>query len=437
MNQEIEKTAPGARSHETDNRIVLSFFLLLSLFFLISSLFTGSVSQLLPGFLRLLTSPQVLTTDACAVGGLNGALLNAGLLGLLSWALMKFSGSRVSGASFTAYFLTLGYAFFGMNCLNVLPLILGTWLYSRIRKEPFKHYVNLSLFACALAPVISEALFPRYHQYPVALGILIALVLALLTGLLFPSLTSHAATIHKGYSLFNAGLSAGFLALIFFALYRTLILRPSGLEADYQLNSILSPGYPLFFPLALAGLFMATLLAGILLNGRSFRGYGRLLKRSGHQCDFLASEGAARVLINLGLLGMMALLYMILVEAPFTGPTVASILCLACLSATGSHPRNVLPIMAGYVLVSFAAAWTLDTQSIVVGVCFATALSPVSGRWGLHWGVVAGALHAGMVSYMPALHGGFNLYNGGFTAGLVALIMVPVLEAFFGKSIPE
>jgi hypothetical protein len=33
-----------------------------------------------------------------------------------------------------------------------------------------------------------------------------------------------------------------------------------------------------------------------------------------------------------------------------------------------------------------------------------------------------------MVTTVPSLHGGFCLYNGGFTAALVCLLMVPALE---------
>jgi hypothetical protein len=32
---------------------------------------------------------------------------------------------------------------------------------------------------------------------------------------------------------------------------------------------------------------------------------------------------------------------------------------------------------------------------------------------------------------VPTLHGGFCLYNGGFTAALICLILVPELERFF------
>jgi hypothetical protein len=35
-----------------------------------------------------------------------------------------------------------------------------------------------------------------------------------------------------------------------------------------------------------------------------------------------------------------------------------------------------------------------------------------------------------LVTSVPALHGGFCLYNGGFTAALICIILVPELEKF-------
>ena len=46
-------------------------------------------------------------------------------------------------------------------------------------------------------------------------------------------------------------------------------------------------------------------------------------------------------------------------------------------------------------------------------------------------GIVAGIIHYCLVTSVPAIHGGFNLYNGGFTAGLVCFVMIPVMEHFF------
>ena len=41
-----------------------------------------------------------------------------------------------------------------------------------------------------------------------------------------------------------------------------------------------------------------------------------------------------------------------------------------------------------------------------------------------------------LVSSVPVLHGGFCLYNGGFTATMICLILIPKLE-WFAKSKEE
>jgi hypothetical protein len=69
-------------------------------------------------------------------------------------------------------------------------------------------------------------------------------------------------------------------------------------------------------------------------------------------------------------------------------------------------------------------------QTIVIGLCFCSALSPIAGTYGWFWGAVAAILHFFLVRCVPDLHGGFLLYNGGFTACLVCVTFIPVLEHF-------
>ncbi|HCL79480.1 MAG TPA: DUF1576 domain-containing protein, partial [Synergistaceae bacterium] len=49
-------------------------------------------------------------------------------------------------------------------------------------------------------------------------------------------------------------------------------------------------------------------------------------------------------------------------------------------------------------------------------------------------GVIAGYVHSSVVLYVGVLHSGFNLYNNGFAGGLVAAVLVPLLEAFRRRS---
>ena len=74
--------------------------------------------------------------------------------------------------------------------------------------------------------------------------------------------------------------------------------------------------------------------------------------------------------------------------------------------------------------------WTLSTQGYLNGAAFATGLCPIAGKYGWKKGVIAGILHAVICTSTSGMHGGFVLYNGGFTAGLTALIMIPVLDSY-------
>ena len=113
---------------------------------------------------------------------------------------------------------------------------------------------------------------------------------------------------------------------------------------------------------------------------------------------------------------------------------------LACCNS-GSNPKTVWPIMVGYVAASYLMGWlsgvaggtfaqAINAQAIVVGLCFANGLSPITGKYGWPFGILAGMLHFCLVTSVPLLHGGFCLYNGGFTAAFVCLALVPQLERF-------
>ena len=41
-----------------------------------------------------------------------------------------------------------------------------------------------------------------------------------------------------------------------------------------------------------------------------------------------------------------------------------------------------------------------------------------------------GLIHSSVVLCVGALHGGLNLYNNGFSAGLVCIILIPLIEVF-------
>ena len=44
--------------------------------------------------------------------------------------------------------------------------------------------------------------------------------------------------------------------------------------------------------------------------------------------------------------------------------------------------------------------------------------------------MLASGLHYVLVTSVPMMHGGFCMYNGGFTAALICVLLIPVLERF-------
>ncbi|MBR2156382.1 MAG: DUF1576 domain-containing protein, partial [Clostridia bacterium] len=143
-------------ANKNTSKVLYIFFLAFSLALIVAGFLTGPINEMFKGFWTILTSPQSLTVDALQVGGLNGGLFQAGMLGLIAIAILKCAKVEASGITVGAFFLTIGFSFFGKNCLNMWPIVLGTWVYAKVKKEPFTKYAHFALFGGALAPVVSE-----------------------------------------------------------------------------------------------------------------------------------------------------------------------------------------------------------------------------------------------------------------------------------------
>jgi len=86
---------------------------------------------------------------------------------------------------------------------------------------------------------------------------------------------------------------------------------------------------------------------------------------------------------------------------------------------------------------SLAKPWNIDDPSILLAALFGTTLAPIAGRFGLHWGVVAGFVHSSAALTVGPVHAGLNLYNNGFAAGIVASVLVPVIIAIRSRTRPD
>ena len=74
--------------------------------------------------------------------------------------------------------------------------------------------------------------------------------------------------------------------------------------------------------------------------------------------------------------------------------------------------------------------WDLQTTPVIIAGIFSTTLAPIAGKYGTCAGALAGFLHLFTVMNIGVIYGGTNLYNNGFSGGLVASILVPLFESF-------
>ena len=244
----------------------------------------------------------------------------------------------------------------------------------------------------------------------------------------------HSPNVHKGFNLYSAALPVG-MSMFFLngMLYKVMGVELPGTTGDM---AVVSPAICNIFCITLFGLCVIVALA--MGSGKD---YWNLLKNRGQVNNVSGTLGNGVLLMNVGVYGLFILAYYNAIGASFNGVTFGLIFCMLCTCNSGSRPTNVWPIMLGYVVASTVTGWispllggnfslAVNAQAIVIGLCYANGLSPICDKYGWAHGFVAAMIHYCLVTLVPGLHGGFCLYNGGFTAIFVCILLVPVLEKF-------
>ena len=436
--------------------ITFGFSIALLLGAAVGSVYSGAGATLIEDFIRILTMPAPLVTDYFALGSLPATFLNAGLCGL-SMALFMFFMPGLSHVNTLAgFFLVISHCFYGLNFLNMWPCFLAPFLYLKLKKLNYNDNLHVCMFATCFAPFVSELLF-RYIQgdmyrtgtITITLrGCLLTVVFMFILAFVAPAILPGVNAWHKGYLLYNGGLAYGMFGFLLFSfLYRTMgVVYPRVPIRHNHLYNLAGNSYRLFGNIFFLLVFLSCLTAGWFLNGRSFKGIEVFFRDTGYHSNFAKKYGMRLCLINIGLYGLFFLVYINIVilftkGSGFTAPTFGVILAALTFTSMGQHARNVWPIFIGYPLLSLFsilfnhliggnASWTVSTQAYINSVAFATGLCPIVGRYGSIAGIVAGMLCAALCTATSSLHGGLVLYNGGFTAGITALILLPILEHY-------
>ena len=415
------------------------FFLFFSSSFLIAAFIMPDRARMLTGLVQIISQPSKGSTNCFSIGGYAATFLNMGLIGYICTALYCIPGKKSDSAATLVTILTTGFGAWGINIVNMWPTILGVVLHAVIRKEKIGDHTNQMLFSTGLAPFMSE-LMVRYPNPEVTgfsvTGVLLAVGIGLVVGFFLPAGLSNSPIVHKGFDLYSAALPVGMTAF----LMQGVLYRAMGIEVPDAVSD-LNVASPVIANTFCILLFLSFVVIAFLM-GCGPKQYWKLLTNPEHVVNFADTFGNAVMLMNVGVYGLFILAYYNLIGAQFNGVTFGVIFCMLATCNAGSHPGNVWAIILGYGLASELFqllvmqtggefAQYLHSQAIVVGLCYANGLSPIGDKYGWRYGLVAAMMHFCMVTTVPELHGAMCLYNGGFTAALVCLLMVPGLERHF------
>ncbi len=407
----------------TDITEVAKWYTLLALVvpWLLVGLVLTPISELWPSFVAIIEEPDILIVDYVAVAGLGPAMINAGLVGLSNLMLLRLNLIHISGPVVAALFTMVGFALFGKTILSIWPVIIGVWLYARVRREPFRLYFIPAMFGTALAPIFSQVTFGFGKGY------FLGFLAALMAGFILPPLAAQLLRVHQGLNLYNVGFTAGFIGTMYASVFRAY-----GLTGTRTITW--AAPYHEWLKWSLPAYLLAVLIIGCWWSRGHLRQYTKLVRYSGALVtDFVDLAGFGPAMVNMATVGLIGYLYVIAVGGSFNGPTVGAILTMVGFAAFGKHPLNVIPVMSGVFFGSIGHIWSVREPSVVIAALFSTTLAPIAGTFGPVYGLIAGFFHVAVTNNVTYLHGGLNLYNNGFAGGIVATMMVVIIKALHPK----
>ena len=405
-------------------KLNMTYYVLIafSLIQIIFGLTQDTPKEIILGLQSILSNPDTLVSDYFGVGGIGASFVNSGLLTLMFLFMLYKMKHRAHGVTIAGILTISGFALFGKNLLNVWFVVFGVYLYSRYQKDNFSKYLVVALFGTALAPVATEIIFSSLLPYH--LSIPLGILSGILMGFILPALATSMLNFHQGFNLYNIGFTSGLVGTVYVS-----ILRSYGFVPEPRF--IWTTGNNFKFSIFLTILFLGLIVFGVYTRDRKLSEFKNIFQYSGRLItDYVKLEGLPFTLINMGLAGLLSLAYILIIGGDLNGPTIGGIYTIVGFAAFGKTPKTIIPIFLGVSIGALTKTWGINEPAIQLAALFGTALAPIAGEFGSIYGILAAFVHSSVVLNVGFLHGGMNLYNNGFAAGIVAGFLLPIFEAF-------
>jgi len=375
-------------------------------------------STTIPGLLLIWQSPSILVTDYFYVGGFSAAIANLWITtGLSAW-LVVWIKAPWNGVTIAGLFTIAGFAVFGKTPFNILPIWMGITLFARVTETPPSKWLAAYLFGTAIGPIASYLwVVPPYGEVP---RLMLGIIGGIIAGFLIPIISVQTAKLHQGFNLYNIGFTIGIIGTLF-----AFVIRLMGWSLSF--STPVDGSYHGLLVLLLAIVFTLLLMLSLWLKVTKEQVLA-LVKDIGVKQDFSVAYGWGPTLFNMALLGYLSLVIVTVLGFELHGPMIAGVLTVVGFGAFGKHIVNVLPVMLGAILIGLSPFVDGAAVGPSIAVFFVTALAPLSLKYGVLLSILAGMLHVFLGPFGLGLQGGFALYNNGFVAGFVAILVVQLLQ---------
>ena len=94
-----------------------------------------SPGDILNGLVTIILSEDALITDYILIAGPGAALVNSAIVTAISICVLYVADDILNGMTLVVIGLMSGFSLFGKNFVNIWPILIGTWLYTKYRKE--------------------------------------------------------------------------------------------------------------------------------------------------------------------------------------------------------------------------------------------------------------------------------------------------------------
>ena len=412
-----------------DNVLGHGLFLSTIIILFVFAFISNTPSQILEGLIKIVSTNDNLLTDYIALTNLGAAFINAALVTALAVGVVLVAKADVNGPVVAGVFTVTGFAFFGKDISNVIPIFIGVYLYAIYAKDKYKNNINAALFGTTMAPFVSAImLYPDLNRLlSIPLGIFSGLAL----GFILPSVAKLAFKIHNGYNLYNIGFSSGLILMIVVS-----TLKVFGFKIEPTL--LWSSGNNLILSMFLLSFYVVAIIFILISNVKPQLNFVKFNMEPGvAPSDFISKYGFSSTLLNMLLVGLISHLYILLFNAPLNGPTIGGVFTIIGFGAYGKNLRNVFYILIGATLGHLLGWWELTTPVIMLGALFGTGIAPIAGKYGFIVGTIAITLHIALVQNVGSLYFGLNLYNNGFAEGFTGFIIPAIMGGLFIKKYGE